>query len=402
MRRLPPAHSTLSAGSLVASVVESFRDPEGCRERLADFLRLEYSSDSVILTGSGTQALQMALSAARRARGAPGRPIALPGYSCYDLGSAAIGADTPVVLYDIDPVTLAPDLESFARALDMRPAAVVVANLFGFPLPWRSIREACSSIDTVVIEDTAQGVGTGPTSHPAGTNGDMTVLSFGRGKGWAGGGGALLTRGRQADGIRDALTPGSRAKDGLAGGKTCVALLGQWVLARPSLYGLPASLPWLALGETRFHSPTEPHAMSAFSAAAVRRLAEPARHDLATRRGGAAAWDRAWDRYATGLMRLVRCRATDLEACAYHRYPLLTPPGLATDLAHSAVCYGVARPYPEPLSRLAPLQPYLVRQPSSLPGAERLASSLLTLPTHRYVTDRDREATLAALVDGLV
>src|SRR5690606_9592300 len=93
--------------------------------------------------------------------------------------------------------SLTPDGPSLRAALARRPAAVVAGSLYGFPLDWDGLRDACDDADALLIEDSAQGLGSGWKGRPGGSLGDLTVLSFGRGKGWsAGGGGALLARGR--------------------------------------------------------------------------------------------------------------------------------------------------------------------------------------------------------------
>ena len=100
-RRLAPAHSPLSLGAIVAPM--GWEDP---RPELRQVLTSTYDASRVLLTDSGTSALLLALRAAAAAR--PGRPCVLPAYGCYDLATAAIGADVEVVLYDVDPSTLQP------------------------------------------------------------------------------------------------------------------------------------------------------------------------------------------------------------------------------------------------------------------------------------------------------
>ena len=71
-------------------------------------------------------------------------------------------------------------------------------------------------------------------------------MSFGRGKGVTGGrGGALLVNpGWRGGSDESPLLPGIR------GVMEVPALKAQWLLARPWLYRIPASLPFLGLGDT--------------------------------------------------------------------------------------------------------------------------------------------------------
>ena len=111
--------------------------------------------------------------------------------------TAADGTGAPVLLYDIEPTTLAPEPMSLKTVLAARPRAVVAAPLYGIPVDAVRLRDACNSADVLLIEDVAQGFGTMLNKRPVGTFGSFAVLSFGRGKGVTGGGGGSLCIGHQ-------------------------------------------------------------------------------------------------------------------------------------------------------------------------------------------------------------
>ncbi|MDQ3520445.1 MAG: DegT/DnrJ/EryC1/StrS family aminotransferase, partial [Gemmatimonadota bacterium] len=79
------------------------------RQRLTE----RFGAQAVALTDSGTSALVLAL---RLAAGAGGT-VAFPGYACIDLAAAARFAGVRVRLYDVDPASLSPDLDSVRRTL---------------------------------------------------------------------------------------------------------------------------------------------------------------------------------------------------------------------------------------------------------------------------------------------
>src|SRR3989442_13700286 len=89
--------------------------PEGAQERLIALLRQRYSPRAVFLTDSGTTALSAALIGIVQDR--PGSAVALPAFSCYDVATAADGANVPVRLYDTDPHSLAQYLASLQTML---------------------------------------------------------------------------------------------------------------------------------------------------------------------------------------------------------------------------------------------------------------------------------------------
>ncbi|HEX2189850.1 MAG TPA: DegT/DnrJ/EryC1/StrS family aminotransferase, partial [Longimicrobiaceae bacterium] len=272
---------SLRAGGRAAGDALPFRaDP---RPLLLDELLSDYAAETGVLAGSGTQALHLALEEAKRRGG--GAPVALPAFTCYDVASAAVGADVRVALYDVDPETLAPDPASLERVLAAGAGAALVGPLYGVPLPWEELRALADRHGAVLVEDAAQGHGASWRGRPLGSLGDLSVLSFGRGKGWTGGrGGALLARGGHGGPLRALPEPHAAAE-----AKTAALVAAQWLLGRPGVYGIPASIPGLGLGETVYHDPAPPEGITRAAAALVRHGREASRREGEARRASAAA-----------------------------------------------------------------------------------------------------------------
>ncbi len=354
---------------------------------LVELLR-DYAARSGALSGSGTQALQLALAEARRRGG--DAPVALPAFSCYDVAAAAVGEGVRVALYDVDPDTLAPDPASLERVLAAGAGAVVAGPLYGVPLEWDSLRAAADRHGALLVEDAAQGHGASWQGRPLGSLGDLSVLSFGRGKGWTGGrGGALLGRGgaAAAPGALPVPTPADEAR-------TAVLVAAQWLLGRPGVYGIPASIPGLGLGETTYHDPSPPAGITRAAAALLRHAREGSRGEAAARRANAAA---LLARLPVGRgARAVRVPAS--AEAGWLRLPLRLPRGM-DGLASPARArrLGVAASYPTTLAALPQLRPLLAGPETRWPGAEALVRELVTLPTHSRVTAAEREEILAML-----
>ena len=204
-------------------------------------------------------------------------------------------------MYDVDPGTLSPDLDSLTAALTAGARLVVVTSLYGVPVQWRAVLECAAAVGAAVIEDAAQGFGASWLGRPLGSLGAVSVLSFGRGKGWTGGrGGALLARGR---------APPSAANGNGAGLWREVEVLAlaaaQWAFARPAAYGLPAALPWLGLGETRYRDPVAPRPLPRAAAGLLLRGFPDAQREAAERNhrpvrrpgicGCRCGWRVAWE-----------------------------------------------------------------------------------------------------------
>ncbi len=344
----------------------------GATERVARALEEFHGSGRALLTDSGTTALTLAM---RWSIAASGRAkVALPAYCCYDIVTALRGTNAEAVFYDLDPATLGPAWDSFAAALDQRPAAVVVAHLHGLPVDMPRVVEDAESAGVTVIEDAAQGSGATLHRRPLGSFGALAVLSFGRGKGVTGGrGGALLVNTGWRGGVDDSLLlPGAR------GGGELVPLLAQWALARPSLYRIPASLPFLGLGDTVYKEPRPLRRISAVSAAVVEwtwRTREAA--ILARQRNAEALLSQAGSAGAI--------EAIPGAHPGWLRLPRMDQ-GSGKDPAASL---GIIRSYP----LLLPVLPVLGGarlDPSLFPGARALAQRLRTFPTHSRVSESVR------------
>ena len=184
-RRQLPAYSPLTLGAVLAGVAGLVSDADAARAAAIDALGGAFDCTEILLTASGTAALTLAIRAAIAGRAAAS--VALPAYGCYDLATAADGGGFPVVLYDLDPATLAPDLASVRAALNLGARAVVLAHWYGVPADPEPVRAAVQSVGGCLIEDAAQGAGARMQGRPVGVQGDLTVLSFGRGKGIAAG-----------------------------------------------------------------------------------------------------------------------------------------------------------------------------------------------------------------------
>jgi dTDP-4-amino-4,6-dideoxygalactose transaminase len=386
---IPPAHSPLTAADALASIGGG----RGAVRALERHLITSLHAERVVLTGSGTQALQLALTLAAAAQPADRRVVALPAYGCYDLATAVLATDLEVRFYDVDPVYLVPEAGSLAHAVAAGAGVVVAANLYGLPLDWSALRELERTTGAIVIEDAAQGIGTRWDDRPGGTLGDLTVLSFGRGKGWTGGGGgALLLRRRFAD-ARASPHAGLRPPDDGAGHARRLGLAGaalaQWALGRPSLYGLPARAPGLALGETRFHEPGPVEAIHPYQAALALRTAAHLEREFTLRRRNAA-------RLAAPLAGVPGARAVPVLGGgigSWLRMPLRVQ-GLQAELPARLHQLGVYRGYPRALPDLAQLADRHAAPPGPTSGARSLVQELLTLPTHGRVPLARLMATL--------
>jgi dTDP-4-amino-4,6-dideoxygalactose transaminase len=356
----------------------------GHESEIASRVMSHWGSQDVLLTDSGTSALTLAIQLSAAGEKAV---VAMPAYACYDLATAADGANANVVLYDVNPRTLAPEPASLARALARSPTALVAVHLYGIPVDTSVLEPAAESNGALLIEDAAQAIGAMHVGRPLGSFGPFAVLSFGRGKGLSGGsGGALLANeprtARLLQRARPLLGSGPR------GWNDVTRATAQYALGRPALYTIPASLPFLRLGETIYHPSVRPQPMSR---AATRILAGAWNASMAATAGRRAVAQRFNDAaHSSGRWETLQADAAATPG--FLRLPILVKSGTRdTVLNRAAAQLGIMPGYPLPLSRLSGFGERCLNREDSFPGAEKLARDLITLPTHALLTERDQE-----------
>ncbi|HXC25876.1 MAG TPA: DegT/DnrJ/EryC1/StrS family aminotransferase, partial [Gemmatimonadaceae bacterium] len=264
-RRQLPVASPIPTSAMLRAWGAMLSPASGVMGAVTRLIAERFQAKTVALTDSGTSALVLALRLA-----ASGGTVALPAFACLDLIAAARYAGVRVQLYDVEPQTLSPDLSSLRRMLaEGRVDAVVVAQLYGFPVDIPGVREVLTPYGIPLIEDAAQQAGATLGGRRTGTFGDLTVLSFGRGKGTtAGNGGALLALSER---FRDPVAAvAERLPSPGRGAGDIVGATASWILGRPSVYAIPASIPALHLGETVYHEAHEPESLSLGGATLLR------------------------------------------------------------------------------------------------------------------------------------
>jgi dTDP-4-amino-4,6-dideoxygalactose transaminase len=385
-RQLPPVHSPVCSRALVDGLKAAIGSSASSHDIVTSALSHRYGCADSLLTDSGTSALILAL----RKIVPSGGTVAYPAYACIDLTSAAVGAGVRVRLYDVDPTTLSPDLDSLRAAIARGVDAIVVAHLYGYPADMIGVMQLAQEKGIPVIEDAAQGAGGTLGRALLGSIGDVAVLSFGRGKGTTGGsGGAVVVKtpalAEWTSSTRRALGAGSR------GGAQVLKLAAQRVFSHPSLYRIPASIPALKLGEMVYRPPQSPRSMSFASAAVLRSTLGLDEQEISGRRARARdLLTRLQD--APGV---IPVRAIPDGESGFLRLALLDAVGgkeRRPDL-------GALGGYPMTLDQHAQLRPLLHSGERAGKGAESLRDRLFTVPTHSRVSQVDIDRLLAWL-DG--
>ncbi len=393
LSRLPPVHSPLSAAALLAgwSAAASPTAADRAGAEVERWIATGFSPLATLLTDSGTSALTLALTLSVP----QGSRVALPAWGCYDLATACDGAGVEVLLYDLDPMTLAPDWASLRAVLAAGASAVVAVHFFGLPVPIPEISALAREHGAVVIEDAAQGAGASLGGRACGSLSDgLGVLSFGRGKGVTGGrGGALLGFAPAFSGPMREMA--ARLGAAPAGWGELPKSLAQYLLARPALYAIPAALPFLKLGETLYHPAHPAGPLSRSAAGILSKTVHLAEAEARRRRANAARLSAV----IHGVKGLRAVEPVPGSVPGYLRLPVIGPamgPRLAEDAAARAL--GIMPGYPGTLAELPGFAARIRNPGVGIPGARELAARLGTVPTHGLLGTED----LQRLQDWLV
>jgi len=359
----PPAEVKIPWSAIFDSLLSSSND---FKKYLCDYLQVKYC----ILGNSGRAVLYLLLEVLKRKNEESRDEVLVPGYTCYSVAASVAKAGLKIRVYDIDPQTLCPDPDSLRRSASSRTLAIVHQHLFGIPTSIDGLKEIAQHTGAHLVEDAAQGLGGTLNGRPLGTMGDFGFYSFGCGKSLpVGCGGALVGKDQN-------VLSGLEPKVCSRGFTQLITAAATQVISWPGLYWIPEMLP-LGLGETIF----DPNFDVAGMPLLAQKLAEKSMailDDLNThRRHLAKTYKEALD---TDYAIPVPKGSTPV----YTRFPLMSGPGL---IPKELKRFGVRRMYPKAIADEETIKPHLGNQQVSTPGAAQIARNLITLPTHKGITE---------------
>jgi len=348
---------------------------------------------------SGTAALAAAIKVAvemtSKRRNIEAAEVLMPAYACPDLVSAAICAGVKPVLVDLEEGHPWLDLSQLSAAVTRNTVAILAVNLFGISERWTQLCELAAEKDLVLIEDSAQYF-PGKLENEN-WQGDLTVLSFGRGKpvSLLGGGAVVSNNKAMLSSLLESQLISVSTTDKL---KFRVKTKLYNAMISPFLYWLPQSLPFLHLGETRYHALHE-----------IKMLDQQRFSLLATNIGCYQGDIKADSRSemisvmldlheaVTNLPRI--CDAPPDRRLL--RYPVLLDVD-CRDRVYQALKragLGASLMYPASLPKIAGLD-HLLDGRAEFSNAEAFARGLITLPTHSQISKKDIDK-MSAIFKGI-
>jgi perosamine synthetase len=356
----PPAETSLSKKAIMQAM--SGKAPEFSKE-LSSYLKVR----QLVLGDSGRGLLAELLKSLKKT--SPDKnEVLIPGYTCYSVAASVVNAGLLIRLYDIDPVTLAPDIESIEENLGSNTLGVLVQHLFGIPVQMDGIKDLMSRRGVWFIEDAAQGLGGSISGKPLGAVGDFGLYSFGRGKPLPLGSGGAVT-GKHAE-ILEEINPDASGK----GRSQVMKTAAMRMFSYPLIYGLLESLP-LGLGKTVFDPAFTCKNMSgrinALGTLSLEYISDLNQH----RRQIATVYSKNLNGMSVNV--------PENGIAVFTRFPVIAG---ARSIPLELRRLGVRRMYPKSIADEPQITPYLSGSPKSLAGARSVAATLLTLPTHKRIT----------------
>jgi dTDP-4-amino-4,6-dideoxygalactose transaminase len=347
---------------------------------------------TTLFTGSGTEALSLAVQAAIAAKAGVAVPeVVIPAYGCPDLIAAIVAQKARPVLVDFIQDHPVMDEQCVLGALTSQTVAIVGVGFLGSNERLLMLSRLCRDNGLTLIEDSAQCFPPASSDHQLA---DYAVLSFGRGKPInLMGGGALLIRKSN-----ESVVQTIRAEYPCS----TVQLDAAWHIKRRIfnlllsryVYPILERIPFLHIGQTRFH-PLESITLldlpGSLLTAGMKMYNE--RNPLHWR------YDRELAFLEQAGWRQIKADGAE-EFAPRLRYALLAPTRQIRDEALKALNakgIGASAFYEHTL-------PAFVEENSLIngeglgnryPAAEDFASRLITLPTHDGVSERDVSAIVS-------
>jgi dTDP-4-amino-4,6-dideoxygalactose transaminase len=129
----------------------------------------------VVGVSSGTSAVSLAL---RAAGVVPGDEVILPANTFFATAEAVVLAGARPVLVDADPTTASVNPAAVEASVTRRTTAIIAVHLYGTPADMDRLRAIADRHSLLLLEDSAQALGSLWHGRPAGSLGDAAAMSF--------------------------------------------------------------------------------------------------------------------------------------------------------------------------------------------------------------------------------
>jgi dTDP-4-amino-4,6-dideoxygalactose transaminase len=358
----PPAETKVPVGAIATSLFPCSDDFEGQLRRLI-------GADACVTANSGRSLLSTLLHTLWKKSDYKRNEALIPGYTCYSVAASVVRAGLKIRVYDFEPYTLNPAIDSVIKNINENTCVIVGQHLLGIPTVMEELKITAQKYGIYFIEDAAQALGGKWKNEYLGMLGDFGLYSFGRGKPLPlGEGGALV-------GKYDVLKEFKTTRKSSSHIHILKSIAAQ-IFSHPYFYGFIESLP-LGLGETVF----DPQFPVAPMPDCMKRLGVKALSFLSTlnihRNVIAQIFIDFIDKSHTITLK-------DDMVPVFSRFPIIAG---TRRISQKLLRLGVRRMYPKAIQDVELIKPYLADRHIQTPSAAHIAESLITLPTHHGITE---------------
>ncbi|MEZ5358258.1 MAG: DegT/DnrJ/EryC1/StrS family aminotransferase [Candidatus Zixiibacteriota bacterium] len=396
-RLVPPAGTGLTIGDL-ARIKVKWISRASSSPTFDNELRELFGAKHVLPVDSGRAALYLILKTIEKQRGDSRREVILPAYTCYSVAASVIRAGFMIRLVDVKPETMDYDFDSLAAQDVSNVAAIVVGSLFGIPNDWRRLQEFAKQHHIDLIDDAAQALGESSYGTACGLHGTVGFYSLGRGKNISTYSGGIIVTNDEAFASDLKAAIDLLPKPGLIASIGSLYKMGFFsLLSRPGLFWLPAMLPFLGIGETVYEESFSVGRLTNAQTSAIPVVMKKLANLRQTRIGNSMAMAKsihgARGRFVPGFSG---------DSCpAYIRMPILMPDETSRSACiQSLRAKGIVAStmYPTTIGKITQLPQGSICNPGEFSGAEDIIRRLMTVPTHPYVSKRDREVIIESVL----
>lgn len=357
------------------------------------------------LVSSGSAALVLALKSLKAKSNK--NQVIVPAYTCPSVFAAVVKAGLEPVLCDLKPFSFQFDLKKVSSKIGDDTLAVIAVHLFGLPENIADLKSLTTMKDVFLLEDAAQAFGNkiekgGKRSYKEQANqggekylgflGDLSVLSFGRGKPFS-----LLSGGAVIVNNPDLLGSVNQNYNSLESSNQKMSIVRYFIMLliysaffHPRMYWFPQSLPWLKLGETVFSLELDIKKINPLAIKLGNELF-PKFGEIRKNRL------RMTKKYLEALTQFEKAfeymPSNSHDEIALLRFPIIFKRGeernkILLNLKKNGL--GATGSYPVSINKQQGVSRYL-NTDTAFPNAEIISERILTLPLHEYVTSRDIE-----------
>lgn len=187
---IPPA-----SGKEIAYIQKAIENRKICGDgeftkKCSAWMEGKFNTQKVLLTTSGTSALEMA---AVLCDIQAGDEVIMPSYTFCSTANAFVQRGAKIIFVDIRPDTMNIDETKIAEAVTSKTKAIVPVHYAGVSCEMNAIMKIAKKHNLFVVEDAAQGVMSSYKGKALGTIGDFGCYSFHETKNYSmGEGGAIV------------------------------------------------------------------------------------------------------------------------------------------------------------------------------------------------------------------